>query len=1197
MNTLKNHIFYCLQQFSRGALLDNALTLFNALGYRSDIQMRLAPNTAENFLEHYDAYGIFDAKHRQRVLLSEWKSIDFLFQLTAAHLNGQSAIFQVNELDAQEYQSYLFFALELQGDAYPRGALAVITREINQLFMMPALILFKHGDALTFSIINRRLSKTDAAKDVLEKVTLIKDIAIERPHRAHIEILFDLSCDELRRVHKFTNFSELHQAWQKTLDTRELNQQFYQKLFNWYVWALQSVKFPQIRPESDVVKDRVHQSESLIRLLTRLLFVWFMKEKGLIPENLFDPRALQAILKDFQGQGGEQTIYYTAILQNLFFATLNQPREKRKVLDSGFNPREYGDPLVYRHAQLFREPDKLLSYFEKIPFLNGGLFECLDQKKDAEHPSEIRLDGFSSKKEKQPVFPDKYFFGHYADIDLSAASGDQKKKAVAVTGLIDILQQYKFTIEENTPVEEEIALDPELLGKVFENLLASYNPETQTTARKQTGSFYTPREIVNYMVDESLLAYLENCLNYDSSDGHDDHGFHHENYSSDIAPRLRALLAYTAEPPEFNEVEHQTLMTALENCKVLDPACGSGAFPMGMLQKMIHVLRGLDPDNRRWLEMVIQKFPPAARAKARERLEQENWNYVRKLGIIQQCIYGVDLQPIATQIAKLRFFISLLVDQKVNPAAPNQGLEPLPNLDFKIVTANTLIAAPQAETANTDLFAQQIDPFFPQFEALTSQYFTASLPADKNRLKHKIEALLKQKTATSIQQIEQNFKTALDSRYNAAKAQKHAALIAEKEREIALWRSYPNLFKHEAVGFFEPRYFFPNVSGGFDIVIGNPPYGAKFSADQKKLFYQLFKHQDYQLDSYLLFTEKAFDLAKNQGTISFIIPNPWLTNLKLKKIRKLIVNEHTILNITHYHKSVFDATVDTEVVFFKNQTNHQNRVTIIVHEKGDNTLIYAVSQEKWKRLNGEPINIFIDEKTERVVSKLQQNSLTLGSIGNVVNGMKPYEKGKGNPAQTQKMVDERIYDAEYQIDKTYKPVLRGRDIEKYLIKWNGTRWIKYGDNLGAPRYSANFDADEKIVIRQTGDCLIATLDTTQFVCMNNMHVITQKNKEFDLKYILALLNSRVLDFYYQTLNPEKGEALAEVKKENVEKLLIKNIPLQEQQPFITLVDQVLAAKQRDHAADTRALENEIDWRVYALYGLTEEEIAIVEGGA
>ncbi len=956
MNTLKNHIFYCLQQFSRGALLDNALTLFNALGYRSDIQMRLAPNTAENFLEHYDAYGIFDAKHRQRVLLSEWKSIDFLFQLTAAHLNGQSAIFQVNELDAQEYQSYLFFALELQGNAYPRGALAVITREINRLFMMPALILFKHGDALTFSIINRRLSKTDVAKDVLEKVTLIKDIAIERPHRAHIEILFDLSCDELRRVHKFTNFSELHQAWQKTLDTRELNQQFYQKLFNWYVWALQSVKFPQIRSESDVVKDRVHQSESLIRLLTRLLFVWFMKEKGLIPENLFDPRALQAILKDFQGQDGEETIYYTAILQNLFFATLNQPREKRKVLDSGFNPREYGDPLVYRHAQLFREPDKLLSYFEKIPFLNGGLFECLDQKKDAEHPSEIRLDGFSSKKEKQPVFPDKYFFGHYADIDLSAASGDQKKKAVAVTGLIDILQQYKFTIEENTPVEEEIALDPELLGKVFENLLASYNPETQTTARKQTGSFYTPREIVNYMVDESLLAYLENCLNYDSSDGHDDHGFHHENHSSDIAPRLRALLAYTAEPPEFNEVERQTLMTALENCKVLDPACGSGAFPMGMLQKMIHVLRGLDPDNRRWLEMVIQKFPPAARAKARERLEQENWNYVRKLGIIQQCIYGVDLQPIATQIAKLRFFISLLVDQKVNPAAPNQGLEPLPNLDFKIVTANTLIASPQAETANTDLFAQQIDPFFPQFEALTSQYFTASLPADKNRLKHKIEALLKQKTATSIQQIEQNFKTALDARYNAAKAQKHAALIAEKEREIALWRSYPNLFKHEAVGFFEPRYFFPNVSDSFDIVIGNPPYGASYPTEHKTYFQKYYKSaksisgkQKGSLDTFSLFIDKGLNLMNNASVLSYIVPLAITSSEAMTALHNIMFQKCETIYVSTYSnrpRKIFDSA--------------DQRVAILICHKNNLPTKYLFTTKVNKRYEGTSIQEIID---------------------------------------------------------------------------------------------------------------------------------------------------------------------------------------------------------------------------------------------
>ena len=234
--------------------------------------------------------------------------------------------------------------------------LAGITREFNKLTSMPAIIIFKYNNLLTISIIDRRLHRRDESKDVLEKVTLIKDISIVNPHRAHIEIFYDLSFDELQKKHTINNFVSLHAAWQKTLDIKELNKKFYEKLFNWYLWTLKQVKFPQVRPEGDILPDDIHQSESLIRLLTRLLFVWFMKEKGLINPDLFDKNKLPSILKNFEGDNGNESIYYKAILQNLFFATLNKPIEQRKVIDKGFNPKEYGDPLVYRYDELFKDP-------------------------------------------------------------------------------------------------------------------------------------------------------------------------------------------------------------------------------------------------------------------------------------------------------------------------------------------------------------------------------------------------------------------------------------------------------------------------------------------------------------------------------------------------------------------------------------------------------------------------------------------------------------------------------------------------------------------------------------------------------------------------------------------------------------------------------------------------------------------------
>jgi type I restriction-modification system DNA methylase subunit len=252
-----------------------------------------------------------------------------------------------------------------------------------------------------------------------------------------------------------------------------------------------------------------------IRLITRLIFVWFIKEKGLLPDDLFNKARLDLLLN--YGDPNDSA-YYKAILQNLFFATLNQEmntpdkRDNRKfrhkAAKTGGRDQHYMIHNVYRYERYFKNPAQALALFSTIPFLNGGLFECLD-KADPDDPQKIlRIDGFSNRPDNELVVPDFLFFAGEQEVDLNQVYGTTNRR-YKVRGLINILDSYKFTITENTPIEEEIALDPELLGKVFENLLAAYNPETETTARKQTGSFYTPREIVNYMVDESLIAYLE----------------------------------------------------------------------------------------------------------------------------------------------------------------------------------------------------------------------------------------------------------------------------------------------------------------------------------------------------------------------------------------------------------------------------------------------------------------------------------------------------------------------------------------------------------------------------------------------------------------------------------------------------------------------------------------------------------------
>ncbi|MFI3122331.1 MAG: hypothetical protein QX194_00140, partial [Methylococcales bacterium] len=394
--TNKDTLQTLINQFSNGDLRANALALFKELGYSSS---RTQNKTVAE---------IFKYQH------SEIIDSAFLFQLAGDNLDGVQSM--PEPVDNTIIESYMFVAIELRQSHYSRSDLVKITRELNKS-QQPILILFKHGDTITLSVINRRLHKKDDSRDVLEKVTLIKDIRLENTHRAHLDILSELAFSNLKPVP--TNFVELHNAWQKVLNTKTLNKHFYEKLFDWYLFALSEVKFPQIRAEADLVADEQHQSESLIRLLTRLLFVWFMKEKGLINAELFDPKTLKTTLKNFTGENSNDTIFYKAILQNLFFATLNMPIEQRKVIYDGFAPKDYGNQLVYRYADLF-EAENFVEHFENIPFLNGGLFDCLDQRKTENSP-EIRLDGFSTQAKKQAVAPDKFFFGEYKNVDLSAA--------------------------------------------------------------------------------------------------------------------------------------------------------------------------------------------------------------------------------------------------------------------------------------------------------------------------------------------------------------------------------------------------------------------------------------------------------------------------------------------------------------------------------------------------------------------------------------------------------------------------------------------------------------------------------------------------------------------------------------------------------------------------------------------------------
>ena len=871
---LKQQLQSALQSIPDSDFRAGHLTLLKTLGYTSEKTIPIAGAKPAAFLEMLEANPDGDKFDKKKALFNDWTKADLLFQLTNEELSGERSLFEETDVKPGLLQSYLFFAIELNGKStvnrtYARGKLTAIARQINRVFPMPVMVLIKHPDqgcdVLSIAVINRSTNKREQYKDVLGKVTIIRDISLSEPHPGHVDILDSFAVQNLKHPEKLpiASFDTLHTAWEEIFNVELLNERFYKELANWYFWAKPQVKFPNDIPIPQDEDGEKSRSTGLIRLLTRLIFCWFIKEKGLIPEKLFHRTDLAEILKDFDPESKSGSQYYQAILQNLFFATLNQRMGKNKkgepfryfVKDEGFHKNRSTHDLnnYYRYEALFQDQDTALQHFENIPFLNGGLFECLDRRIE-EDSKTYYLDGFSRNTKKRPCIPNCLFFAdEIKGVDLSGddAYHDKKRRNESVSGLLRILNKYKFTIVENTPIDQEIALDPELLGKVFENLLASYNEETKSTARKQTGSFYTPRPIVDYMVDESLKSHLAQALNSKA-------GMPMENTNE----LLDILFSYTEEKYDFSEKQIEALIDAIYECKILDPACGSGAFPMGVLHKLVFILTKLDPKNEKWEQIQIREAQQIDDADERRRKITEIINnfanneddYGRKLYLIEKCLYGVDIQPIAIQISKLRFFISLICDQKTNrDKAKNHGIRPLPNLETKFVAADTLIGMPEMEQSL--LVDPRVGEIEQGIESCYHEHFGIQHRTQKIALQRRIKELRKQ----------------------LGKILSESLMAPAKAQHVADWDAFD---PQSSADFFDPHWMFgKKLTDGFDVIIGNPPYISveKFAGTPiQSKWKETFETFAARGDIYCLFYERGAQLLKDGGSLVYITSNKWM---------------------------------------------------------------------------------------------------------------------------------------------------------------------------------------------------------------------------------------------------------------------------------------------------------------------------------
>lgn len=395
-------------------------------------------------------------------------------------------------------------------------------------------------------------------------------------------------------------------------------------------------------------------------------------------------------------------------------------------------------------------------------------------------------------------------------------------------------------------------------------------------------------------------------------------------------------------------------------------------------------------------------------------------------------------------------------------------------------------------------------------------------------------------------------------------------------------------------------------SGGFDAVIGNPPYGYMIPAEDQHYFAKHYVHQDYQKDLYLLFLERYQFLLKKLGVLGVIVSNTWLQSITLRKIRQYLVNSFQWIKILHLPEKVFKAVVDTTVLILQKGTPSQQQSFIVEVRRGDTVSRLHNLPQRLLPANGDPINVVAPAHVQELVQKIRARSCLLSSICEVYNGIKPFEVGKGTPPQTKAIAEKQPFVREgRRPDKQWRPLLRGSLISRYVNLWDSNYWVLYGPWLAAPRDGKIFDAPIKIMVRQTGDSIVGTLVEEGFIARNNMHILLPSSAECDLRHILGLMNSRMMDFVYTFMNPEKGEALAEVKKQHVEQLPIK-VDKVGTRTIAVLVERMLELNEKKHQenlapAELQRLERQIadtdaqiDNLVYDLYDITAEERKIIE---
>jgi adenine-specific DNA-methyltransferase len=866
--------------------------------------------------------------------------------------------------------------------------------------------------------------------------------------------------------------------------------------------------------------------------------------------------------------------------------------------------------------------DDVKAAFERVPYLNSSLFE----------PTEIeQVTLFVSNLKDDKAIP------IIASTVLKDQQGKKRTgKLATLQYLFEFLNAYDFAGEGSEEIQEDnkTLINASVLGLIFEKINGY-----------KDGSFFTPGFITMYMCRETIrkaVVQKFNCLNHDLQDSKINRIDKYKNIE-DI---------YEAVGKDFDRKKANEVINSIKIC---DPAVGSGHFLVSALNEMIAIkndLKILEDKNGKSLnryeiavindELAItnedgELFEYNPTSKESQRVQETLFH--EKQTIIENCLFGVDINPNSVKICRLRLWIELLKNayyqiydvgdmvydiKKQSPKIHHtsniiQQLQTLPNIDINIKCGNSLVSR-FAIDADLSQALRKSKFSIDSYKAAVDTYRNARNKAQKREMERLILEI-KQSFATEIR-LSNPIKKRLDKlaaelyhrftgtflfepkvEYKTSdpilskkqqnereKLENEINELSNKVADIKANRIYENAF--------EWRFEFPEVLNdngdfmGFDVVIGNPPYGVNFSDIEKKYLIDFDKDvPDFEI--YVYFISLSRKLSTQNGHTSFIFPNTFLSTKFGKKYRDKLFSEVQVYQVVDLsnNNTFEEASVRTCIFSFCNNVSTYESDFIRLH---DNSFVLkeTFNKEYLLKETENLLGLFHQNKVEIIVINKLRKHKELKEYFEVSQGLIPYDKYRGHDEFT---IKNRIWHSNTKQDETYKKELKGADVNRYSLNWNGNLWISYGKWLAAPRDEKIFKNDRILVREITSDKLSCTFANEEYYNTPSLINIINEKEILDLKYCLAILNSNLIGWLHNKVSPKANKGLfPKILINDIRIIPIPDVTKELQQLFVYKVNEILSLKKANPQADTTVLEAQIDQLVYNIYDLTTDEIAIIE---